>query len=93
MVQLSFVFDWSIFVAVTFSPYSFIFFCWCLWRFLFDMLIFIHKRKRYVYVVHCPEAQNFGVPLTIDYTGTYVRPEGKGGMFLCGRSPDAVSIV
>ena len=60
---------------------------------LFSFAYFSALRKRYVYVVHCPDAHRMGVGFMIDHTGTYVRPEGKGGMFICGRSPDPVSIV
>ena len=67
----------------------------CRFRFYYFFARIFHppKRKRYVYVVHCPEAQNFRLPLTIDPSGTWVRPEGLGGNFLCGRSPSKVSIT
>ena len=53
----------------------------CRFRFYYFFARIFHppKRKRYVYVVHCPEAQNFRLPLTIDPSGTWVRPEGLGG--------------
>ncbi len=44
----------------------------------------VRPRKRFVYVFQCREAPA-GVPLTIDPTGVYVRPEGTS--FLCGVSP------
>ncbi|EDW01995.1 GH21750 [Drosophila grimshawi] len=49
----------------------------------------VEPRKRYVYVVNtqgknCPGVET---PLTIDPDGSYFRPDGLGGNFLCGRSP------
>jgi sarcosine oxidase len=45
----------------------------------------VRPRKRFVYRFHCREALG-QVPLTIDPTGVYFRPEGEE--FLCGVSPD-----
>lgn len=45
----------------------------------------VEPRKRFVYVVHCRTPLP-DLPLTIDPSGVYVRPEGE--FFLCGVSPD-----
>lgn len=42
-------------------------------------------RKRFVYVFDCRETLSPAVPLTIDPSGVYVRPEGRG--YICGVSP------
>lgn len=44
----------------------------------------VRPRKRCIFYVRCPEALA-GLPLLIDPTGVYVRPEGVG--FICGVSP------
>ncbi len=46
----------------------------------------VESRKRFVYRFHCREAPE-DVPLTIDPSGVYFRPEGRE--FLCGVSPPA----
>ncbi|XP_062870739.1 FAD-dependent oxidoreductase domain-containing protein 1 [Trichomycterus rosablanca] len=48
----------------------------------------VEPRKRYVYVVHCPEGPGLESPLLIDYSGVYFRREGLGGNYITGRSPD-----
>jgi FAD-dependent oxidoreductase domain-containing protein 1 len=45
----------------------------------------VRPRKRLVYVIDCREELT-GVPLTIDPTGVWFRPEGAN--FICGVSPD-----
>ena len=45
----------------------------------------VRPRKRLVYVFDCREELT-GVPLTIDPTGVWVRPEGAN--FICGVSPE-----
>ncbi|XP_078345532.1 FAD-dependent oxidoreductase domain-containing protein 1-like [Oculina patagonica] len=46
----------------------------------------VEPRKRYVYVLDCPEGPGRGeMPLIVDSTGAYVRPEG--GCFISGKSP------
>lgn len=45
----------------------------------------VRPRKRFVYVFDCREELT-GVPLTIDPSGVWVRPEGAN--FICGVSPD-----
>ena len=48
----------------------------------------VGPRKRYVYVIDCPQATEAlrKAPLTVDPTGFYFRPEGRN--FLCGLSPE-----
>ena len=47
----------------------------------------VEPRKRYVYCVHAPEGPTLDCPLLVDPTGAYLRREGLGGLYLCGRSP------
>lgn len=47
----------------------------------------VEPRKRYVYVMHCPDGPTLDTPLVIDTSGAYFRREGFGGHFLCGCSP------
>lgn len=47
----------------------------------------VEKRKRFVYVPHCPDGPGLDCPLVIDPTGVYFRREGLGGNYLCGQSP------
>ena len=53
----------------------------------------VSPRKRMVFVFHCPDGPAGAVPLTVDPSGMYFRSEGSGkdGIYICGRSPDAVS--
>jgi FAD-dependent oxidoreductase domain-containing protein 1 len=48
----------------------------------------VGPRKRYVYVLDCPDASEAlrKGPLTTDWSGMYMRPEGRN--FLCGNSPE-----
>lgn len=48
----------------------------------------VEPRKRSVYSFHAPEAPIVGFPFVIDPTGAYVRREGLGGHFICGKSPN-----
>ncbi|XP_054902481.1 FAD-dependent oxidoreductase domain-containing protein 1 [Poeciliopsis prolifica] len=48
----------------------------------------VEPRKRYVYVVHCPNGPGLDSPLLIDYSGVYFRREGLGGNYICGMSPE-----
>ncbi|CAG2181940.1 unnamed protein product [Oppiella nova] len=43
---------------------------------------------RYVYVIHCNDGPNSESPLMFDTSGVYIRPEGKGGNYLCSRCPE-----
>lgn len=52
------------------------------------MPIPVEPRKRYVYFFHCPEGPGLECPLLIDPSGSYVRREGFGGNYLCGKSPN-----
>ena len=47
----------------------------------------VEKRKRFVFVPHCPGGPGMDCPLVIDPTGVYFRREGLGGNYLCGQSP------
>lgn len=47
-------------------------------------------RKRYVYVLHCPDGPGLSCPLVIDHSGVYCRREGLGGNYICGKSPAEV---
>jgi FAD-dependent oxidoreductase domain-containing protein 1 len=53
----------------------------------------VKPRKRCIFSVHCPERSASkpvpppSTPLTIDPSGVYFRPEGKGGKFIVGVSP------
>ncbi|TNM85255.1 hypothetical protein fugu_009433 [Takifugu bimaculatus] len=46
----------------------------------------VEPRKRYVYVVHCPEGPGLDAPLVIDSSGVYFRREGLGGHYITGAS-------
>ncbi|KAI1289970.1 FAD-dependent oxidoreductase domain-containing protein 1 [Halotydeus destructor] len=47
----------------------------------------IEPRKRYVYVFHCPESPGLDFPFLVDSSGVWVRREGLGGNFVCGKCP------
>ena len=49
-------------------------------------------RKRYVYVIDCPRGPR-DMPLFVDTTGLYCRPEGCGTLYLCGQSPSEVKLL
>lgn len=52
----------------------------------------VEPRKRCVFVLDCPGApRRDEMPLVVDCTGTYVRPEG--GCYIAGLSPDEVSKI
>ncbi|MXU64576.1 NAD(P)/FAD-dependent oxidoreductase [Oceanomicrobium pacificus] len=46
----------------------------------------VRRRKRTNFLVTCPDPVPAGLPLIVDPSGTFVRPEGTG--FLCGTAPD-----
>lgn len=48
----------------------------------------VEPRKRYVYVVHCPDGPGLSTPFLIDYSGVYFRREGLGGNYIAGASPE-----
>uniref|UniRef100_A0A1A8P387 FAD-dependent oxidoreductase domain-containing protein 1 n=1 Tax=Nothobranchius pienaari TaxID=704102 RepID=A0A1A8P387_9TELE len=48
----------------------------------------VEPRKRYVYVVHCPNGPGLDTPFLIDYSGVYIRREGLGGNYITGVSPE-----
>ncbi|NP_001087061.1 FAD-dependent oxidoreductase domain-containing protein 1 [Xenopus laevis] len=47
----------------------------------------VEPKKRYVYVVHCPNGPGLDCPLLIDNSGAYFRREGLGGNYIAGKSP------
>lgn len=47
----------------------------------------VEPRKRYVYVVQCPDGPGLNFPLVVTSDGVYCRREGLGGHFVCGKSP------
>eukprot|EP00914_Ancora_sagittata_P029869 GHVO01059301.1.p1 GENE.GHVO01059301.1~~GHVO01059301.1.p1 ORF type:complete len:473 (-),score=31.08 GHVO01059301.1:161-1468(-) len=47
----------------------------------------VEPRKRYVYMFHCPDGPGLDMPFLVDPSGVYVRREGLGGHYLCGKSP------
>ncbi|XP_029842065.2 FAD-dependent oxidoreductase domain-containing protein 1 [Ixodes scapularis] len=49
----------------------------------------VEPRKRYVYVVHCPDGPGLNFPLVVGPDGVYCRREGLGGHYVCGKSPAA----
>lgn len=55
---------------------------------LAGLLLPVRPRRRCVFVFDCKEEVP-GLPLLIDPTGVYVRPEGR--QFICGVSPDEAS--
>uniref|UniRef100_A0A8C9VXU3 FAD-dependent oxidoreductase domain-containing protein 1 n=1 Tax=Scleropages formosus TaxID=113540 RepID=A0A8C9VXU3_SCLFO len=48
----------------------------------------VEPRKRYVYVLHCPDGPGLDTPFLIDYSGVYCRREGLGGNYIAGLSPE-----
>ncbi|XP_037543177.1 FAD-dependent oxidoreductase domain-containing protein 1 [Nematolebias whitei] len=48
----------------------------------------VEPRKRYVYVVRCPDGPGLDSPFLIDYSGVYFRREGLGGNYITGVSPE-----
>ena len=54
---------------------------------LADIRLPVSPKKRCVFVLDCRETLEPRLPLTIDPTGVFVRPEGKH--FICGVSPEA----
>ena len=57
---------------------------------LLNSFKFVFHRKRFIYVLHCPNGPGLEAPLTIDPTGVYFRREGLGGHYICGSSPEKV---
>ncbi|KAM3601095.1 uncharacterized protein V6R79_007612 [Siganus canaliculatus] len=48
----------------------------------------VEPRKRYVYVLNCPDGPGLDTPFVIDYSGVYLRREGIGGNYICGMAPE-----
>lgn len=53
-----------------------------------EFLLPVQPRKRFVYVLHCPEGPGLDTPFLIDYSGAYFRREGLGGNYIAGSSPE-----
>ncbi|XP_069038681.1 FAD-dependent oxidoreductase domain-containing protein 1 [Lepisosteus oculatus] len=53
-----------------------------------NMPVPVEPRKRYIYVVHCPDGPGLDMPFVIDYSGFYIRREGLGGNYITGKSPE-----
>ncbi len=50
-------------------------------------------RKRYVFIVHCPDGPGLDMPVILDPSGAFIRREGLGGYYICGMSPDPVCVI
>ncbi|KAJ8342504.1 hypothetical protein SKAU_G00324320 [Synaphobranchus kaupii] len=48
----------------------------------------VEPRKRFIYVLHCPDGPGLDTPFMIDYSGVYFRREGLGGNYITGMSPE-----
>ncbi|XP_052094541.1 FAD-dependent oxidoreductase domain-containing protein 1-like isoform X1 [Mytilus californianus] len=57
---------------------------------VFSIPLPVEPRKRFVYVIHCPNGPGLEAPLTVDTNGVYFRREGLGGCYICGLSPEEV---
>ncbi|KAM8834741.1 FAD-dependent oxidoreductase domain-containing protein 1 isoform 1-T2 [Synchiropus picturatus] len=53
-----------------------------------EFLLPVQPRKRFVYVLHCPDGPGLDTPFLIDYSGAYFRREGLGGNYIAGASPE-----
>lgn len=47
----------------------------------------VEPRKRYVYVIHCPDGPGLNMPFMVDPSGIFIRREGLAGYYVCGASP------
>jgi len=47
----------------------------------------VERRKRYVFVFHCPDGPELDMPFLCDPSGVYCRREGLGGNYICGKCP------
>ena len=54
---------------------------------LVDIHLPVLPRKRYVFVFDCPKGPGRLMPLTIDPSGVYCKPEGNGTLYIAGCSP------
>ncbi|CAL8364593.1 unnamed protein product [Lota lota] len=48
----------------------------------------VEPRKRFIYVVNCPDGPGLDCPFLVDYSGIYFRREGLGGNYIAGTSPE-----
>lgn len=47
----------------------------------------VFPRKRYIFVIDCPKGPGRSMPMLVDTTGVYCRPDGNGTLYICGQSP------
>lgn len=48
----------------------------------------VERRKRYIYVVHCPNGPGLDMPFVIDPSGVWCRRDSvNGNIYLCGKRP------
>eukprot|EP00794_Sanderia_malayensis_P016007 gene16007-17623_t len=52
-----------------------------------DVNLPVRPKKRYVFAFHCPNGPKDKV-LAVDTSGTWFRPEGSSGLYICGKCPD-----
>jgi FAD-dependent oxidoreductase domain-containing protein 1 len=57
---------------------------------VYSLPVPVTKRKRYVYVIHCPDGPGLDMPFLIDPSGVWARREDFGHTYICGRSPTEV---
>ncbi|CAL8268153.1 unnamed protein product [Merluccius merluccius] len=48
----------------------------------------VEPRKRFIYVIHCPDGPGLDCPLLVDSSGIFFRREGLGGKYITGTSPE-----
>lgn len=53
----------------------------------------VFPRKRYIFVIDCPKGPGRSMPMLVDTTGVYCRPDGNGTLYICGQSPSEVSFL
>ncbi|VDO92754.1 unnamed protein product [Soboliphyme baturini] len=49
----------------------------------------IMKKKRYAYIVHCPDGPSLDMPYLFDCSRVWCRREGFGNLYMCGKIPTA----
>ena len=50
----------------------------------FSVSLPVEPRKRYIYMFYAEEGPILDVPLTIDYTGVFIRRQGLSNYYFCG---------
>ncbi len=58
---------------------------------MIDAQLPVEPRKRYTFIVECPEELGRDVPLTIDPSGVHVRSDGAAYMAGCAPDPDSAA--